>query len=157
MKTFVHFFILAIISILLTSCPDITPTETVAVKINNSTSQTLNLYYTDKRYLSHWADVSLMPYWSDTLHSLPSSTNHFFGSRFNDKTIRNDVFVAIKNKLTDKQLIVIEEISGDTLAIWNDTSAVFNDQQYWTITATGSKYMTFDCTLNLTDEVLKLK
>lgn len=153
MKIFVHLIILAIISILLTSCPDITPTETVDISINNLTSDTLNLYYSDNvRQYHRWNT------WLATLHSLPSSTNHFFGSCFYDKTIRNDVFVAIKNKLTDKQLIVIEEISGDTLAKWDDSSVVFNDQQYWTITTSGSsEYMTFYYTLNLTDEVLKLK
>lgn len=166
MKTIIRAFILVMVMVSLNSCdpPEyLFGTEGVIIEINNSTSQTLNLYYTDEYYLSHWADVSFMPYWSDTLHCLPFSTNHFFGMRYRDKNIRNNVFEkVIKNDLIGKQIIVIEEMSGDTLAKWNDSSAVFTEQQYWTIQTEKCPphhypEVKFYCTLTLTDEVLKLK
>ena len=49
---------------------------------------------------------------------------------------------------------VVTTISGDTLANWNDSSAVFT-QQYWLIEHQESGDL--HCTLQLTDEVLKLK
>ena len=53
-----------------------------------------------------------------------------------------------------KKQIVVTSLSGDTLANWNDTSAVF-DPQYWNIEPLKSGDI--HCTLQLTDEVLKLK
>ena len=53
----------------------------------------------------------------------------------------------------DKQFVVIS-LSGDTLANWHDGSAVF-DPKYWILEPqkNGDVY----CTLQLTDDVLKLK
>ena len=53
-----------------------------------------------------------------------------------------------------KKQIVVTSLYGDTLANWNDTSAVF-DPQYWNIEPLKSGDI--HCTLQLTDEVLKLK
>lgn len=53
-----------------------------------------------------------------------------------------------------KKQIVVTSLSGDTLANWNDTSAVF-DPEYWNIEPLKSGDI--HCTLQLTDEVLKLK
>ena len=153
MKTIIHFFILLMITFSLTGCPDYEPIALVDIGINNSTADTLNLYY---RYYPYADDDS----WIDTitLHSLPFSTNYFHKTGFAEKYIKNDVFgMVIKNLITGKQLIIIEELSGDTLANWNDSSAVFTDQQYWTITPPSDKYAVFKFTLNLTEEVLKLE
>ncbi len=53
-----------------------------------------------------------------------------------------------------KKQIVVTSLYGDTLANWNDSSMVFNDQTYWLIQPNEDGYT---CTLQLTDEVLKLK
>ncbi len=53
-----------------------------------------------------------------------------------------------------KKQIVVTSLSGDTLANWNDSSMVFNDQIYWLVQPNEDGYT---CTLQLTDEVLKLK
>ena len=53
----------------------------------------------------------------------------------------------------DKSFIIFS-LSGDTLANWNDSSAVFN-QQYWLIEHQENGDV--HCTLQLTDEVLLLK
>ena len=53
-----------------------------------------------------------------------------------------------------KKQIVVTSLSGDTLANWNDSSMVFNDQTYWLVQPNEDGYT---CTLQLTDEVLKLK
>lgn len=55
--------------------------------------------------------------------------------------------------LYDKHF-VITSLSGDTLANWNDSSAVF-DPKYWLIES--QKDGDINCTLQLTDEVLELK
>ncbi|MBO7636964.1 MAG: hypothetical protein J6S89_10350, partial [Paludibacteraceae bacterium] len=49
---------------------------------------------------------------------------------------------------------VVTTTSGDTLANWNDSSAVFT-QQYWLIEHQENGDV--HCTLQLTDEVLKLR
>ncbi len=55
--------------------------------------------------------------------------------------------------LYDKHF-VITSLSGDTLANWNDSSAVF-DPKYWFIEPLDNGDI--NCTLQLTDEVLELK
>ncbi|MEE1063889.1 MAG: hypothetical protein UH071_09515 [Paludibacteraceae bacterium] len=53
----------------------------------------------------------------------------------------------------DKQFVVIS-LSGDTLANWHDGSAVF-DPKYWILEP--QKNGNIHCTLQLTNEVVKLK
>ena len=53
-----------------------------------------------------------------------------------------------------KKQIVVTSLSGDTLANWHDGSAVF-DPKYWFLEPQENGDI--HCTLQLTDEVLKLK
>lgn len=55
--------------------------------------------------------------------------------------------------LYDKHFVVTS-LSGDTLANWHDGSAVF-DPKYWILDP--QKNGDIHCTLQITDEVLKLK
>lgn len=50
--------------------------------------------------------------------------------------------------------VIVTSLSGDTLANWNDSSAVF-DPKYWLIEPLNNGDI--NCTLQLTDEVLELK
>ena len=67
--------------------------------------------------------------------------------------IPENPFDILISDFTNKHIIVTTT-SGDTLANWNDSSAVFN-QQYWLIEHQENGDV--HCTLQLTDEVLKLK
>lgn len=50
--------------------------------------------------------------------------------------------------------IVVTSLFGDTLANWNDSSAVF-EQKYWELET--EKNGEIHCTLSLTDDVLRVK
>lgn len=160
MKKIIHFFILLVISILFIACPPYEPpSEIVQIRIKNLTSDSLIIAF----YIDDDTDdyhILYRPDWPIVLHSLPSSTSLLFETlRDNDIEISNFFEVVIKNKITAKRLIVIEELSKDTLAKWDDNSVVFTDQQYWMIEygEDDSHNMGSFCTLNLTDEVLKLE
>ena len=54
--------------------------------------------------------------------------------------------------------LVITKLSGDTLANWDNNSAVFNDKKHWTIESmSNNSWSEFNCILHLTDELLSSK
>ena len=125
------------------SCPmeDVTCDEYLDIRIHNKTSQTI---YADSKF-SNWSNGK------DTI--LSDSIKHLCGIGF-DENIKDKAFYFLKERINNKYLL-IKNIDGDTLALWTDTSFVFCDNQYWLIEPqeNGDTY----CTLQLTDEVLKLK
>ena len=130
-------------SVFFCSCPmeDVTCDEYLDIKIHNKTSQTI---YADSKF-SNWSNGK------DTI--LSDSIKHLCGIGF-DENIKDKAFYFLKEIINNKYLL-IKNIDGDTLALWTDTSFVFCDNQYWLIEPqeNGDTY----CTLQLTDEVLKLK
>ena len=125
------------------SCPmeDVTCDEYLDIRIHNKTSQTI---YADSKF-SNWSNGK------DTI--LSDSIKHLCGIGF-DENIKDKTFYFLKERINNKYLL-IKNFDGDTLAHWTDTSFVFCDNQYWLIEPqeNGDTY----CTLQLTDEVLKLK
>ena len=125
------------------SCPmeDVTCDEYLDIRIHNKTSQTI---YADSKF-SNWSNGK------DTI--LSDSIKHLCGIGF-DENIKDNAFYFLKERINNKYLL-IKNFDGDTLAHWTDTSFVFCDNQYWLIEPqeNGDTY----CTLQLTDEVLKLK
>ena len=130
-------------SVFFCSCPmeDVTCDEYLDIRIHNKTSQTI---YADSKF-SNWSNGK------DTI--LSDSIKHLCGIGF-DENIKDKTFYFLKERINNKYLL-IKNIDGDTLALWTDTSFVFCDNQYWLIEPqeNGDTY----CTLQLTDEVLKLK
>ncbi len=125
------------------SCPmeDVTCDEYLGIRIHNKTSQTI---YAESKF-SNWSNGK------DTI--LFDSIKHLCGIGF-DESIKDKAFSILKERIHNKHLI-IKNVDGDTLALWADSSLVFCDNQYWLIESqeNGDTY----CTLQLTDEVLKLK
>ena len=103
----------------------------------------------------------------ESLHGKSKTRNHTF-NLYSDKSTTtfafnlddyegefysSNYFNVISKGVYNKHFIVTS-LSGDTLANWNDSSAVFN-QQYWLIEHEENGDV--HCTLQLTDEVLQLK
>ena len=80
----------------------------------------------------------------------------YFDLGYLDSFKNNDTLNLSKvfNEFLYDKHFVVTSLSGDTLANWSDTSAVF-DPQYWNIEPLKSGDI--HCTLQLTDEVLELK
>lgn len=142
--------ILAILffAIFFSSCPimeDVTE-ESVWFRIENRTMIPLNfdVYFEVPSWPDHCFNV-----YRDSLYSY--SIVNIQGFRFNEEPSKP--FDFLMSECIKKQL-VITALSGDTLAHWNDSSAVF-DSKYWMIES--QKDGDINCTLQLTDEVLELK
>ena len=80
----------------------------------------------------------------------------FFDLEYLDSFKNNDTLNLSKvfNEFFYNKQFVVTSLSGDTLANWHDGSAVF-DPKYWILEP--QKNGDVHCTLQLTDEVLKLK
>ena len=135
-------------AVFFSSCPIMEDTydENLNFRIKNRSSQILNL---------------------DVKYEIPSWSEHCFKVNIDSLKIDSicvvDGFGFVDEPKSPfdflmaeciKKQIVVTSMSGDTLANWNDTSAVF-DPQYWNIEPLKSGDI--HCTLQLTDEVLKLK
>ena len=130
--------------IFLTSCPVMEPKDNLfEMRIKNLTSQTLsfNVNFDTSGYNKEITKDSVKI----------GSESWIYGFGFED--LSKSPFDVIVSDFTNKHIIVTTT-SGDTLANWNDSSAVFN-QQYWLIEHQESGDV--HCTLQLTDEVLKLR
>ena len=143
-KTMKKILIFLIFSVFFCSCPmeDVTCDEYLDIRIHNKTSQTI---YVDSKF-SNWSDGK------DTI--LSDSIKHLCGIGF-DESIKDKAFSFLKERIHNKHLL-IRDVDGDTLALWSDSSLVFRDNQYWIIVPDNENEFTY-CTLQLTDEVLKLK
>ena len=84
---------------------------------------------------------------------LPDSISHLCEKGFDD-IIGEKAISALRERFHNKNLL-IKNANGDTLALWSDSSLVFQDQ-YWTVNTQDKGEFT-GCTLQLTDEVLELK
>jgi hypothetical protein len=115
------------------------------IYVHNKTSQTINVDFSFD--LEHRS----LSYKNDTI--LPDSIPQLCGIGFKD-VIGEKAILTLREEFHNKHL-VIKNIDGDTLASWRDSSLVFLDQ-YWTINPQDRGEFT-GCTLQLTDEVLKLK
>ncbi len=135
-------------AVFFSSCPIMEDTydENLNFRIKNRSSQILNLdvKYEIPSWSEHCFKVSI-----DSLKIDSICVVDGFG--FVDEP--KSPFDFLMAECIKKQ-IVVTSISGDTLANWNDTSAVF-DPEYWSIETLKSGDI--HCTLQLTDEVLKLK
>lgn len=80
----------------------------------------------------------------------------YFDLEYLDSFKKNDTLNLSKvfNEFLYDKHFVVTSLSGDTLANWHDGSAVF-DPKYWILEP--QKNGDVHCTLQLTDEVLKLK
>lgn len=125
----------------------VTSDEYLNIRIYNRLSQPLSAYFSfdvdDNKGCSNKRDSVY-----------PDSIVQMYGIGF-DEEIRDKAFSVLKDRFHNKHLLILN-LDGDTLANWTDTSFVFCDHQYWSIdTNTGNNFI--HCTLQLTDEVLKLK
>ncbi len=140
MKKIGEYIGLLFMMIFLSSCPmESLEEDYFCLCINNNTSQTLNIEVA----VNNWNVVR------DNIGI--SSTSEFQG--FGYKEFPESFYDILISDLKNKH-IIITTTSGDTLANWNDSSAVFN-QQYWLIEHQENGDV--HCTLQLTDEVLKLR
>ncbi len=115
------------------------------IYVHNKTSQTINVDFSfdlEHRSLSYKKDAIL-----------PDSIPHLCEKGFDD-IIGEKAISALRERFHNKNLL-IKNANGDTLALWSDSSLVFQDQ-YWTVNTQDKGEFT-GCTLQLTDEVLKLK
>ena len=135
-------------SVFICSCipmEDINNGDRINIYIHNRTSQTIDVEFNFELRSSMWS------YKKDSV--LPDSISQLcekgFDDIFGDKAIS-----ALRERFHNKNLLV-KNVDGDTLALWSDSSLVFQDQ-YWTVN-TQDKGDFIGCTLQLTDEVLKLK
>ena len=135
-------------SVFFSSCPIMEDTNEQAVwlLIKNKSAQVLNLNF--KFEVSSWSGHCFDVYEEDLKGD---SISNIQGFSYKEKP--QNPFDFLMAECIKKQ-IVVTSLSGDTLANWNDTSAVF-DPQYWNIEPLKSGDI--HCTLQLTDEVLKLK
>lgn len=139
-----RFLILLALPIFLTSCPVMEPKDNLfEMRIKNLTFQTLsfNVNFDTSGYNKEITKDSVKI----------GSESWIYGFGFED--LSKSPFDVIVSDFTNKHIIVTST-SGDTLANWNDRSAVFT-QQYWLIEHQENGDV--HCTLQLTDEVLKLK
>ena len=124
---------------------DINSGDRINIYIHNRTSQTIGVDFNFELRSSKWS------YKKDSV--LPDSISHLCEKGFDD-IIGEKAISALRERFHNKHL-VIKNIDGDTLALWSDLSLVFQDQ-YWTVNTQDKGEFT-GCTLQLTDEVLKLK
>ncbi len=140
--------ILLIFPVFFSSCPVMEDTNEQAVwlLIKNKSTQVFNLIF--KFEVPSWSG-HCFNVCEDSLKI--DSISNIQGFSYKEKP--QNPFDFLMAECIKKQ-IVVTSLSGDTLANWNDTSAVF-DPQYWNIEPLKSGDI--HCTLQLTDEVLKLK
>jgi len=144
MKKIKNYIFLLFMMIFLSSCPIMESNDNLfGMRINNLTSQTLsfNVNFDISNYTE---DIN-----KDSVKV--GSISWIYGFGFEE--LNKSPFDIIVSDFTNKHIIVTS-LSGDTLANWNDSSAVFN-QQYWLIEHQENGDV--HCTLQLTDEVLQLK
>ena len=134
-------------AVFLCSCPmeDINNGDRINIYIHNKSSQTIGVDFNFELRSSKWS------YKKDSV--LPDSISQLCEKGFDD-IIGDNAISALRERFHNKHL-VIKNIDGDTLALWSDLSLVFQDQ-YWTVNTQDKGEFT-GCTLQLTDEVLKLK
>ena len=120
--------------------------QAVWLLIKNKSTQVLNLNF--KFEVPSWSGHCFDVYEEDLKGD---SISNIQGFSYKEKP--QNPFDFLMAECIKKQ-IVVTSLSGDTLANWNDTSAVF-DPEYWSIEPLKSGDI--HCTLQLTDEVLKLK
>ena len=140
--------ILLIFPVFFSSCPTMEDTNEQAVwlLIKNKSTQVLNLNF--KFEVPSWSGHCFDVYEEDLKGD---SISNIQGFSYKEKP--QNPFDFLMAECIKKQ-IVVTSLSGDTLANWKDTSAVF-DPEYWSIEPLKSGDV--HCTLQLTDEVLKLK
>ena len=140
--------ILLIFPVFFSSCPTMEDTNEQAVwlLIKNKSTQVLNLNF--KFEVPSWSGHCFDVYEEDLKGD---SISNIQGFSYKEKP--QNPFDFLMAECIKKQ-IVVTSLSGDTLANWNDTSAVF-DPEYWSIKPLKSGDI--HCTLQLTDEVLELK
>ena len=139
--------IFLIFSVFFCSCPmeDLDRDNGIYVHIKNLTSQTVNLDVKfDIPSFSSRCDV-----YKDSIAVGLNSYIHGIGYKEKPESPFDLLITECVNKH-----FVITSLSGDTLANWNDSSAVF-DPKYWLTEKIEDG--SYTCTLQLTDEVLKLK
>ncbi len=134
-------------SVFLCSCPmeDINNGDRINIYIHNKSSQIIGVDFYFELRSSKWS------YKKDSV--LPDSISHLCEKGFDD-IIGEKAISALRERFHNKNLL-IKNANGDTLALWSDSSLVFQDQ-YWTVNTQDKGEFT-GCTLQLTDEVLKLK
>lgn len=144
MKKILLFFLF---TLFFSSCPLMEDTSEYGVwfRIKNMTDKTLNfnVKYEIPSYSSNF-DVhkdSVTTNVICSIHGIDFFENTKSPLEFLKETCRYKEFI-------------VSSLSGDTLATWNDSSAVF-DSKYWMIES--QKDGDINCTLQLTDEVLELK
>jgi len=129
------------------SCPIMEDTNESGVwfRIKNMTEKTLNfnVKYEIPSYSSNF-DVHKDSVTTNSICSI-------HGIDFLENTKHPLEF--LKETCRYKEFIV-SSLSGDTLANWNDSSAIF-DPKYWVLETQRNGDV--HCTLQLTDEVLELK
>ncbi len=134
--------------VFLTSCPVMEkhdPNIGLWLHIKNATSQILNIRY-ECEIPSYSADCNV---YKDNVNVGTLCFIHGIGYDIKPE-VPFDFYIS---ECTNKH-IIITSTSNDTLANWNDSSAVFT-QQYWLIEHQENGDV--HCTLQLTDEVLKLR
>ncbi len=130
--------------IFLTSCPVMEPNDDhFIIFVQNMTTQVL-CFDTEFNIKGH----SYIESFRDSVNVNTKCELYGIGH-----DIPENPFDILISDFTNKHIIVTT-ISGDTLANWNDSSAVFT-QQYWLIE--NQENGDVHCTLQLTNEVLKLK
>lgn len=125
----------------------VTSDEYLDIRIHNRLSQPMSAY------LSFDVDDN-KGFFNKRDSVFPDSIAQMYGIGF-DEEIRDKAFSVLKERFHNKNLMILN-LDGDTLANWTDTSFVFCDSQYWQIVPDNENEFTY-CTLQLTDEVLKLK
>lgn len=143
-----NFLFLLMCSVFIYSCipmEDINSGDRINIYIHNRTSQTIGVDFNFELRSSKWS------YKKDSV--LPDSISQLCEKGFDD-IIGDNAISALRERFLNKNLLV-KNVDGDTLALWSDSSLVFQDQ-YWTVN-TQDKGDFIGCTLQLTDEVLQLK
>ena len=133
--------------VFLCSCPmeDINNGDRINIYIHNKSSPTIGVDFNFELRSSKWS--------YKTASVLPDSISQLSEKGFDD-IIGDNAISALRERFLNKNLLV-KNVDGDTLALWSDSSLVFQDQ-YWTVN-TQDKGHFIGCTLQLTDEVLQLK
>ena len=134
-------------SVFFCSCPmeDLGPNNDFCVRVKNMSSQKLN-YDVNFDLLSYSKNCE---YYEDSVNIGEITLIHGFGYKEKPESPFDLLITDCANKH-----FVITSLSGDTLANWNDSSTVF-DPKYWVTEEIEEG--SYTCTLQLTDEVLKLK
>ena len=138
------FLSLSFLALFLSSCPIMEPDDDhFIILVKNLTPQILCIE-TEFNIKGH----TYIENFKDSVNA--NTTCELYGIGHD---ISENSFNILVSDFTNKHIIVTS-LSGDTLANWNDSSAVFN-QQYWLIEHQENGDV--HCTLQLTDEVLLLK